>query len=130
MRESKNVHYVTEQQFLLFETGISCGTIAEKQRVRRTFNLGGKLVVMTAAMGTGTGIGWECIWGYEVKPVGQYTGPLEPLEYMQHYDAINAKQRDRAYTGMKVKYGQDWLVFVGIEITFKPGKQGKQLQLF
>lgn len=130
MRDNNPIQYVSEQQFGHLGNGIQCASIATEHKVTRMFTVAGKNVVMTGAVGTGKATGWESIWGYEIKPLAHYTGTLEPLEYSAHFHQVDLGTRPRCYTGMKVKQGRDWVVFVGQEITYKPTKLGAQLSLF
>jgi hypothetical protein len=124
------ITYVTPAMFATLATGISCASIAEKQQAV-SFKIGSWRVVITGAMGTGTGTGWQLLWGYKVQPLAHYTDALPALGYQEHHEDVVAGNRARGYTGMKIKCAGEWVVLVGDQMTFKPfAKTDHQLQLF
>lgn len=70
------------------------------------------------------------VFAYRIVSLEKYRGKLEPLEYRRHWLAVDMKERERCYNGMRTKHGKRSVVFVGEEINFSPSHEGTQTSLF
>lgn len=109
---------------------ISCMTISEKGRSEGSVRFENKLYVITGAIGTGTGVGWKCVWGNRIVPLESYSGSLKALSYTEHNDEVHAKRRERGYDGMLITDGGKKVVMTGPSVEFYPVETEIQLSIF
>jgi hypothetical protein len=92
---------------------VSCQSIIETGKALGTVFFENTEFVITSAVGNGKGVGgWASVTGYRVIDKLNYKGILEPLLYDQHWIEVNAGKRERAYTGMLIKYNKRELVMI------------------
>jgi hypothetical protein len=121
--------FVPRPKFEEMSEKISCLTITENGNCRTT-TFGNKKFVITGAAGTGTGIGWAYLEGFEVTPEEVYTGSLVPMDYSKHWFDVEQGNRERSYAGMRIKADGIKVVFLGPRVRFNPVNTGEQIKLF
>lgn len=124
----KSTLLVSKQAFDEMEKFICCMEIAEGKSIPGTLHHLRKEYIITGSLGTGRG-GYEAFFGCEVVDLNRYIRPLKPLTYSDHYDDVHEGNRERAYTGMLIKYGLRLLVCLD-QVYFQVSHDIKQLALF
>lgn len=120
--------YVSSPKFKEIENNLGLEFIPSGYCLNFIF-IDNKKYVVTGGCGSGNN-GWMNFHIHEVVPIEIYKGVLKPLNYSEHFKEVELKNRERSYTGMKIKCAGIKSVFVGDQITVKCNDYEKQLELF
>lgn len=120
--------YIPEYKVEEIASNIQCQEISERQQVKCTIFYQNVEYIITGSCSS-IAKGYEWFWAVAVCDLALYKGKLKPLPFGDHYREIDAGNRERAYTGMILPFGNRQLVCLH-KVTFYPSKACVQQELF
>lgn len=119
---------VSKKEFEKMLNGVQCSNISNGF-ISKTFFYKNREFVMTSSIGSRDSKTTK-IFGFSVIDIERYKGTIVPLYYIEHSSEVQSGLRERGYKLQKTRLGSRTIVFVGEEITFIPGEENLQLELF